>query len=55
MNAVLRSLVVFIMLITLTEKLLPQGKLREAGKAGLGLIMLSMLLNLLNTLKDYSL
>ncbi len=49
MDSILRPLVILIMLITLFEKLLPEGKMKAAGKTGLGLIMLLMLVTFLST------
>jgi hypothetical protein len=48
MRDILKPLVVLVMLITLFEKLVPQGRMKEAGKTGLGLIMLFMLATLLS-------
>ena len=48
MNAILRQIILLVMLITLFQQLLPDGKMKQAGKMGLGLVMLLMLVTFLS-------
>lgn len=48
MNTILKQVIVLVMLVTLFDKLLPDGKMKQAGKTGLGLVMLLMLVTFLS-------